>query len=179
MYLSFGSQLHIGFLWSEWPSVSRKELKRSMSVLKDHNGHSEDERCDFPSEFSKAGIWQYLCLILDHHCGRGSWCVTRPEGWWLSKKCNFAHQSLLLAVAINRSWNCTQKMNLSYNIILGNGNKGKGMGESPGVRIKASVSPWCRCFYCWRPVWLDGACVTVRSRSLAAQVDLWIIMESW
>ena len=69
VYLSFGSQPHVGFLWSEWPSVSRKELKRSMSVLKDHNGHSEDERCDFPREFSKAGIWQYIGLILDH-CGR-------------------------------------------------------------------------------------------------------------
>ena len=69
VYLSFGSQHHVGFLWSEWPSVSRKELKRSMSVLKDHNGHSEDERCDFPREFSKAGIWQYIGLILDH-CGR-------------------------------------------------------------------------------------------------------------
>ena len=30
--------VHIGFLWSEWPSVSRKELKRSMRVLKcNHN----------------------------------------------------------------------------------------------------------------------------------------------
>ena len=125
VYLSFGSQPHVGFLWSEWPSVSRKELKRSMSVLKDHNGHSEDERCDFPREFSKAGVWQYIGLNDTRSLWEGSWCVTRPEGWWLSKKCNFAHQSLLLAVAINRSWNCTQKMNLSDNIILGNGNKGK------------------------------------------------------
>ena len=67
--------VHIGFLWSAWPSVSRKELNRSMRVLKcpDHNGHNSAKmiRCEFPSAFSKAGIWQYLMLVSQYKRSAG------------------------------------------------------------------------------------------------------------